>query len=66
MYGRIPSNVVGLLPRVTVIAGGYWADGPFLFVAAWLIGAMVPLYLIAYVVHRPHEATGRTDLQVDV
>lgn len=48
-----------LLPRIAVVAAGYWVEGLLLFVVAWLIGAMVLLYLFAYVVHRPHEATGR-------
>ena len=30
-----------------------------LFVLAWLIGAIVLLYLFAYVVHRPHDQVGR-------
>lgn len=48
-----------LLPRLAVLAAGYWLEGLALFVLAWLIGAVVLLYLFAYVVHRPHEATGR-------
>ncbi len=48
-----------LLPRLVVFAAGYWVEGLALFVIAWLIGAMVLLYLFAYVVHRPHEQVGR-------
>jgi beta-carotene hydroxylase len=48
-----------LLPRLAVAAVGYWAEALALFVLAWLFGAMVLLYLFAYVVHRPHEQVGR-------
>jgi len=48
-----------LLPRVSVLFAGYWVEGLALFVLAWLIGAIVLLYLFAYVVHRPHEQIGR-------
>lgn len=48
-----------LLPRLGVIAAGYWAEGLALFVVGWLIGAMVLLYLFAYIVHRPHDRVGR-------
>jgi beta-carotene hydroxylase len=48
-----------LLPRLAVFVAGYWVEGLAMFVLAWLIGAMVLLYLFAYVVHRPHEQTGR-------
>lgn len=48
-----------LLPRLAVFAAGYWVEGLAVFVLAWLIGAMVLLYLFAYVVHRPHEQMGR-------
>ena len=51
--------VAALLPRLAVMAAGYWAEALALFVVAWLIGAMVLLYLFAYVVHRPHEQVGR-------
>jgi beta-carotene hydroxylase len=48
-----------VLPRLTVLAAGYWLEGLALFALAWLIGAVVLLYLFAYVVHRPHEQVGR-------
>lgn len=48
-----------LVPRVAIAAAGYWAEALLLFVVAWLIGAVVLLYLFAYVVHRPHARTGR-------
>ena len=48
-----------LLPRLVVILAGFWLEGLALFVLAWLIGAMVLIYLFAYVVHRPHEQVGR-------
>ena len=48
-----------LIPRLAVLAAGYWVEGLALFVLAWLIGASVLLYLFAYIVHRPHEQAGR-------
>lgn len=48
-----------LLPRLAVILAGYWVEGIVLFVFAWMIGAIILLYLFAYVVHRPHEQVGR-------
>lgn len=51
--------IAALLPRLAVVAAGYWVEGLALFILAWLIGAMVLLYLFAYVVHRPHKQVGR-------
>jgi beta-carotene hydroxylase len=48
-----------LVPRVMVLAAGYWVEGLALFVLAWLIGAVTLLYLFAYIVHRPHQQIGR-------
>jgi beta-carotene hydroxylase len=48
-----------LLPRLGVMVAGYWVEGLALFVVGWLIGAIVLLYLFAYIVHRPHERVGR-------
>jgi beta-carotene hydroxylase len=48
-----------LLPRLGVIVAGYWVQGLALFVLAWIIGAMILIYLFAYVVHRPHDQVGR-------
>ena len=48
-----------LVPRVAVMVAGYWVEGVALFVLGWLIGAIILLYLFAYVVHRPHEQIGR-------
>ena len=47
------------VPRLAVVGAGYWVEGLALFVVAWLIGAIVLLYLFAYIVHRPHEEAGR-------
>lgn len=51
--------IAALVPRLAVLATSYWVEGLALFVAGWLIGAMILLYLFAYVVHRPHEQVGR-------
>lgn len=51
--------IAALLPRLAVFAAGYWVEGLALFVVAWLVGAMILIYLFAYVVHRPHEQVGR-------
>ena len=48
-----------LIPRLAVLAAGYWVEGLALFVLAWLIGATVLLYLFAFIVHQPHEQVGR-------
>lgn len=48
-----------IMPRVAVMVAGYWVEGVALFVLGWLIGAIILLYLFAYVVHRPHEQVGR-------
>jgi beta-carotene hydroxylase len=48
-----------IMPRLTVMVTGYWVEGLALFVLGWLIGAIILLYLFAYVVHRPHEQVGR-------
>ena len=48
-----------LIPRLAVVAAGYWVEGLALFVLAWLIGATVLLYLFAFIVHQPHEQVGR-------
>lgn len=50
---------VAIVPRVAVMVAGYWVEGVALFVLGWLIGAIILLYLFAYVVHRPHEQVGR-------
>ena len=51
--------IAALGPRLAVLMTGFWVEGLALFVLAWLIGAMILLYLFAYVVHRPHEQVGR-------
>ena len=51
--------IAAVVPRVALAAAGYWAGALLLFVVAWLIGAVVLLYLFAYVVHHPHAKTGR-------
>lgn len=48
-----------IIPRAAVMVAGYWVEGVALFVLGWLIGAIILLYLFAYVVHRPHEQVGR-------
>ncbi|MEM6819160.1 MAG: fatty acid desaturase [Pseudomonadota bacterium] len=48
-----------LLPRLAVILSGFWVQGLALFVLAWMIGAMILIYLFAYLVHRPHDQIGR-------
>ena len=48
-----------LLPRLAVLLAGYWVEGLVLFVLAWLLGAILLLYLFAYIVHRPHDQVGR-------
>lgn len=50
---------IALAPRLAVFVAGYWTEGLALFVVAWFIGAMVLLYLFAYIVHRPHDRVGR-------
>lgn len=47
------------LPRLAVLVAGYWVEALALFLLAWMIGAIVLIYLFAYVVHRPHEQIGR-------
>jgi len=51
--------VAAMLPRLAILASGYWVEGLALFLLAWLIGVTVLLYLFAYIVHRPHEQLGR-------
>lgn len=48
-----------MIPRLAILVSGYWLEGLVLFVLAWFIGVVVLLYLFAYIVHRPHERTGR-------
>jgi len=48
-----------IMPRLAVMVAGHWVEGVALFVLGWLIGAIILLYLFAYVVHRPHEQVGR-------
>lgn len=48
-----------LLPRLAVMASGYWIEGLLLFGLAWLGGVVILLYLFAYIVHRPHVQTER-------
>jgi beta-carotene hydroxylase len=48
-----------ILPRLALILAGYWLEGLALFVLAWIIGAIILIYLFAYVVHRPYEQVGR-------
>ncbi len=48
-----------LLPRLGLLAAGFWVESLALFVVAWLLGVTLTLYLFAYLVHRPHEDVGR-------
>ncbi len=48
-----------LLPRVAIALAGFWLEALALFVLAWILGAVILIYLFAYVVHRPHEQIGR-------
>ncbi len=48
-----------LAPRLMVFAAGYWLEAVALFVVAWIIGAIVLIYLFAYIVHLPHDISGR-------
>ncbi len=48
-----------LLPRAAIALAGFWIEALALFVLAWILGAIILIYLFAYVVHRPHEWVGR-------
>lgn len=48
-----------VLPRLALLAAGFWVEGALLFGVAWLLGVAITLYLFAYLVHRPHEDVGR-------
>jgi beta-carotene hydroxylase len=48
-----------LLPRLALLAAGFWTEAFLLFGVAWLLGVTALLYLFAYIVHRPHEDMGR-------
>ncbi|MEH6588328.1 MAG: fatty acid desaturase [Halioglobus sp.] len=50
---------VVVLPRIAILAAGYWFEGLLLLGVAWLVGLSITLYLFAYLVHRPHENVGR-------
>ncbi|MEP5570031.1 MAG: fatty acid desaturase [Halioglobus sp.] len=50
---------VSLLPRIAVLAAGFWVEGALLFGVAWLLGVAITLYLFAYLVHRPQDKVGR-------
>jgi beta-carotene hydroxylase len=46
-------------PRVGVCLAGFWLEGLVLFVLAWMIGMAILIFLFAYIVHAPYQATGR-------
>jgi beta-carotene hydroxylase len=48
-----------IMPRLALLASGFWLEGLTLFVLAWWFGLMIILYLFAYLVHRPHSEVGR-------
>jgi beta-carotene hydroxylase len=48
-----------VLPRLALVAAGYGEEVVCLFLIGWLGGVSLTLYLFAYLVHRPHQATGR-------
>jgi beta-carotene hydroxylase len=51
--------VAAVAPRLAIVIAGYWVEGLALFVFAWILGAIILIYLFAYVVHRPHTEIGR-------
>lgn len=50
---------VALGARLAFMAQGYWMEGLALFVGGGLLGVFITMYLFAYIVHNPHEDTGR-------
>lgn len=50
---------LAILPRLAILASGFWIEGVMLFGVAWLLGVSLTLYLFAYLVHRPHSDVGR-------
>ena len=48
-----------LLPRFAIFMAGFWVEGLALLVLAWIVGAIILIYLFADVVHRPHDQVGR-------
>lgn len=48
-----------LVPRLALIASGFWIEGLALFALAWGLGLALTLFLFAYLVHAPHESVGR-------
>ncbi len=48
-----------VLPRLALLAAGYWVEALLLLGVAWLFGLTLLLYLFAYIVHRPHQDVGR-------
>ena len=51
--------VVGLAPRLWLLAAGFWFESFALFVVGGMGGLLVTMYLFAYLVHHPHTAQGR-------
>ena len=48
-----------LLPRLAFVAAGFWLEGLALFVLASVAGVALLMFLFAYIVHTPHQSTGR-------
>ena len=51
--------VVTVVPRIALLAAGFWLEGAMLLGVGWLLGVVIVLYLFAYLVHRPHVDQGR-------
>ena len=51
--------LAALVPRLGLLAAGFWLEGVLMFGLAWLIGVAALMYLFAYIVHTPHKAVGR-------
>lgn len=45
--------------RVLLLAWGDWSSGLLVVIGGQLLGVSLTLYLFAYLVHRPHEQSGR-------
>lgn len=47
------------VPRLALLASPLWLEAASVFGLAWLLGLGLTVYLFAYLVHRPHENSGR-------
>ncbi len=48
-----------IIPRVALLASPLWLEAVSIFGLAWLLGLGITVFLFAYLVHRPHENSGR-------